>query len=290
MTYQGWECERVVSQGIEALVTLDVGPRVIRLGPVDGPNLFHESEKDRGQRGGDAYRSYGGHRLWVAPEDPEFTYTPENEPVEREDGWLCTQVNDYGLRKALRLTGSSEGFLVEHRVTNSGDTAYDLAPWCLTVMAPGGECVFRQEPAVPHGHSLLPARPLVLWTYTDMSDPRWTWGKRVVRLRHDASGGPQKVGALLSDGMAAYCLNGLTFLKRFECDPAGQYADMGCNFEVFTRHDMLEVESLGTLGRLAPGESAYHTEHWAVLEGSAPEGDDACAEWLGALAQRLSQP
>ena len=91
-------------------------------------------------------------------------------------------------------------------------------------------------------------------------------------------------------GMAAYCLNGLTFLKRFACDSAGQYADMGCNFEVFTRHDMLEVESLGTLGRLAPGESAYHTEHWAVLEGSAPEGDDACADWLGALAQTLSQP
>lgn len=290
MTYRGWECERVVSGGIEALITLDVGPRVIRLGPLGGPNLLHESEKDAGLRGGDVYRSYGGHRLWVAPEDPEFAYTPENEPVERDQGWLCTQVNRYGLRKAIRLTASDEGFVVEHRVSNEGKSTYDLAPWCLTVMAPGGECVFRQEPAVPHGESLLPARPLVLWTYTDMADPRWTWGSRIVRLRHDAAGGPQKAGALLTDGMAAYCLGGYTFLKRFGCDASASYTDMGCNFEVFTRHDMLEVESLGPLASLAPGNSAHHTEHWAVFEGTAPDGDEACAEWLGAMALRLPQP
>ena len=290
MNYQGWECARVESGGVEALVTLDVGPRVIRLGPVGGPNLLYESEKDRGLRGGDTYRSYGGHRLWVAPEDPQRTYTPDNERVEVADSWFCSAPNRFGLRKAIRVSPSEEGFVVEHRVGNEGSTPHNLALWCLTVMAPGGECAFRQEPHVPHGESLLPARPLVLWAYTEMDDPRWTWGRRTVRLRHDPARGPQKAGALLGDGLAVYSLAGRSFVKRFPTVVGAPYPDMGCNFEVFTRHEMLEVESLGPLVDLQPGESAFHTEHWAVVEGTAPAGDEACAEWLEDLASRLPQP
>lgn len=291
MHFHGWFCARFLSGDVEALVTLDVGPRVIRLGTVGGPNLMHVGEKDLGQRGGEAYRSYGGHRLWVAPEDPEFTYTPENEPVHvGDDGWMSSAVNRYGLQKAMRVSPAPFGFVVEHRISNEGTQTHELAPWCLTVMAPGGECVFPQEPLVAHGESLLPVRPLVLWAYTEMDDPRWTWGRRTVRLRHDSARGPQKAGARLTAGLAAYSLGGQSFVKRFPCDPSATYADMGCNFEVFTRHDMLEVESLGPLESLAPGQCVEHTEHWAVVPETAPQDDDACADWLESLAARVPRP
>lgn len=290
MNYQGWDCARFESGGIEALVTLDVGPRVIRLGPVGAPNLLHEDPEDRGMRGGDRFRLYGGHRLWVAPEDLEVTYAPDNERIELSDGWLCAPQDRAGFCKALKISPRDSGFLVEHRITNGGSRPMEIAPWCLTVMAPGGECVFRQEPHASHAESLLPARPLVLWAYTEMDDPRWTWGRRTIRLRHDAQRGPQKVGARLSDGLAVYSLGGRSFVKRFPCRDGANYPDMGCNFEAFTRQDMSEVESLGPLVRLEPGSAVFHTEHWAVVEEIAPREDEACAAWLAALAGRIPQP
>ncbi|HVL37926.1 MAG TPA: hypothetical protein VM328_00920 [Fimbriimonadaceae bacterium] len=293
--FGGWDrCLRLVSGKAEALVTLDVGPRVIRYGLIDGPNEFYQSPKDAGRTGGDEYRGYGGHRLWVAPEVPELTYVPENEPVEHqvEAEWhvFRSKPDRRGLQKELRLTPLSahNGFKIEHRVSNHGAATVEMALWALTVMAEGGECLFPQHPFVPHADRLLPVRPLVLWGYTDMSDPRWSWGRRVVRLRQDPQSGPIKVGALIQQGYAAYANHGNVFLKRFPYEEGAAYPDMGCNFETFTRHDMLEVESLGPLRQLAPGEVALHREAWYLEAGATPPGDDeACGDWLEALvAQR----
>lgn len=290
VSHGGWSCARVVSGEGEALITLDVGPRVIRLAPIGGRNLFHEDPSDAGQSGGDLFRMYGGHRLWTAPEDLGRTYAPDNHAVEvSEEGWISSAVERTGLRRAVRVERRGYGWRVEHRIANEGEQSIELAPWALSVMAPGGECVFPQEPHVPHGESLLPVRPLVLWSYTEMDDPRWTWGRRIVRLRHDRARGPQKVGARLSAGVAAYTLDGFTFVKRFACIAGATYPDMGCNFEVFTRHDMLEVESLGPVGVLTPGDVVEHTEHWALLSEPAPSEDDACAEWLESVIERLRE-
>src|SRR5947209_869066 len=85
VSYGGWDrCARIVSGQIEMIVTLEVGPRIIRLGQIGGPNEFVEYPDEMGKRGGDEYRSYGGHRLWIAPEEMPKTYFPDNAPVEYE--------------------------------------------------------------------------------------------------------------------------------------------------------------------------------------------------------------
>ncbi|MCO5296900.1 MAG: hypothetical protein M9921_08585 [Fimbriimonadaceae bacterium] len=287
VSYAGWSCARFESELGEALVTLDVGPRVIRLAPHGGCNLFHEVPEEAGVVGGEGFRAYGGHRLWTAPEDLARTYAPDNEAVQvDEDGWMSAAPDASGLRRSMRVSGVEGGWIVEHRVANESGSSIEVAPWALTVMAPGGTCVFPQEPFVPHGESLLPVRPLVLWAYTAMDDPRWTWGRRVVRLRQDPARGPQKVGARVSAGVAAYSLGEWTFVKRFPCIEGAAYPDGGCNFEVFTREDMLEVESLGPMATLALGASTTHTERWALARTSAPTEDEACAAWLAELARQ----
>jgi hypothetical protein len=296
VSYGGWQCARLTSGEVELLVTLDVGPRVIRLGVKDGPNELHESEKDRGKKGGSEYRSYGGHRLWIAPEHSTRTLQPENEPVEPEtegDIQIFRSAPDrFGLQKEIRIRSAGDGaFHLEHRITNTGPYALELAPWALTVMAAGGECIFPQPAFQSHSENFLPVRPLVLWSYTDMPDPRWTWGKHVVRLRQTAAETPQKVGALVDQGYAAYANHGNTFLKRFEYEPGADYADFGCNFETFTRHDMLEVESLGPMQVLNEGAYAVLHETWRLFRDQTPPADDAeCAEWLAALAKECPEP
>ncbi len=288
--YGGWQrCVRLVSGNFEALVTVEVGPRVIRFGEVGGPNALVEYPAQMGLTGGSEYRSYGGHRLWVAPEDAAVTYEPENEPVHayEEGGWACfrASLGAQRLEKEVRVRWEGEALRLEHRVTNRGEEVRTLAPWVLTVMAAGGECLWPQPEPKSHKDALLPAAPLVLWHYTDMADPRWTWGARVARLRHDPEAErPQKVGALVTQGYAAYANHGSLFLKRFPALEGAVYPDYGCNFETFTRHDMLEVETLGPLVELEPGATVTHPETWYLVPSQTPPAEDAaCAEWLEGL-------
>lgn len=279
VNYGGWpNCVRLTNGNIELIVTTDVGPRVIRFGFVGGQNLFHEVKEELGKTGGNEWRPYGGHRLWHAPEAMPRTYAPDNEPVQYTwDGrtLILTQPVEAstGIMKQIEITLSpSENHVkLVHRLTNKNLWDVEAAPWCLTVMAAGGRAILPQEPYRPHSEYLLPARPLVLWYYTDMRDPRWTWGSRYIQLRQDPTvpkddRGKQKVGMLNKQGWMAYGLKGEVFLKRYGYDPSATYPDYGCNTEVFTNADMLEMETLGPLSRIPAGGSVEHVEHWFLFK------------------------
>ena len=92
--YVGWKrALRVRWNSWELVAPLEVGPRILRLGPVGGPNLFFEDPAQLGQTGGNTWKIYGGHRFWTAPEN-EDSYTPDNEPVTLKelgsDGFCLT--------------------------------------------------------------------------------------------------------------------------------------------------------------------------------------------------------
>jgi len=56
------------------------------------------------------------------------------------------------------------------------------------------------------------------------------------------------------------------------------YPGMGCNTELFTNADMLEVESLGPLVALAPGKKVEHVEDWYLLAGVPPIANEAAVD------------
>ena len=281
------KCARIVSGKFEALVSLDCGPRVIRLGKIDGLNLF-KVFPDCGPLGDAGCKLYGGHRLWVGPEVAELTYHADNAPVvaSQNGGWstFASGLDPRGIRKVISIRRASGGFELVHRLTNECTATMEVFPWCLTVMAEGGECLFPLPTFASHSERVTPAAPLVLWSYTNLEDARWRLGPRVGRLRQ-ANAPPQKLGAMIRQGYAAYALEGQVFLKRFDFIEGARYPDMGCNFETFTKEDMLEVECLGPKVRLAPGESTELKETWSLLEGNPPEDDDECDAWLRMVAQ-----
>lgn len=272
LPYGGWKhCVRLSDGTTELIVTTDVGPRIIRYGFVGGQNFMKEYPAQLGKRGGTSWRIFGGHRLWTAPEERKRTYAPDNTPVEwswKKQVLTVRKPADEstGIAKEMRIRFDEGGYVhIRHRITNDGRRAVECAPWALTVMAPGGEAVFPMEPFAPHPKALLPVRSLVLWSYTDMSDPRWTWGRRDIRLRQDAGAkSPQKVGFLSRQGWMAYLLNREVFIKRHPFIPGAVYPDMGCNVETFTNDEMLELESLGPMINLLPGRHAEHAEQWRL--------------------------
>jgi hypothetical protein len=284
VSYAGWaNCFKLSNRAIELIVTSDVGPRIIRLATKGGQNLFKEFDDMVGRTGGDEWRIYGGHRLWHSPEAKPRSYCPDNSPVavkETADGLRVTQDTEpaTGIQKQIdvALDAARPHARITHRLINRGPWPVTLAPWALSVMAQGGTAIIPQAPYVSHEECLVPARPLVLWPYTNMSDERWTWGRKFIQLRQDPKARrPQKVGIGLTDGWVAYALKRQLFLKRFKHIPNAAYPDFGCSFETFTNAEMLEVETLGPLTTLEPGKAVQHVEHWFVFDGVAPGRSEA---------------
>ena len=294
MSYGGWpNCVRLSNAQVELIATTDVGPRIIRFGFIGGSNVLKEIPSHAGKTGGDVWRSYGGHRLWRAPEDVRYTYAPDNLPVASNwDGHslkLTQSADAAGLIKEIEIVLDPERSRVSllHRLTNRNQASVELGPWAVTVMAAGGRAILPHEPYRPHSESLLPVRSVALWSYTDMKDPRWTWGTRYIQLKQDpAAKVEQKLGLRNKLGWVACILDEGTFIKRFPFDPAARYPDMDCNFEVFTNDVILELESLGPMTRLAPGASVEHAEEWFLFPARVGEKEAAIdADLLPLVAQ-----
>lgn len=284
ISYNGWNhCLRIANTEIELIVTLEAGPRIIRCGFLNERNEFQEYPEQILLRNDGKYHSYGGHRLWAAPEIDGWTNHPDNNPVDWKqagDSFVFTAPPETGthLQKQLSVVLASDRNRIEvtHTITNRSTQDIVVAPWAISVMAPGGTAFIPQEPFIPHPQRVLPVRPLVLWSYTDMTDSRWTWGSRYIRLRQDASAkAPQKFGARISQGWAAYYNAHHLFVKQFPCFADASYPDFGCNAEFFTNNRMLEVESLGPLVTLTPGNSVSHKEIWHIFKDvTIPSSDD----------------
>jgi hypothetical protein len=138
------------------------------------------------------------------------------------------------------------------------------------MMAPGGVAISGFPPRGTHPKDLPATNPLVMWAYTDLSDPRWKFTRKYLTLRQDpANPNAQKLGMFNPDTWAVYVLRGEAFVKRTQADPAKTYPDFGCAFETFTNGDFLEIETLGPLSKAQPGQALEHVEHWSLHRGIA---------------------
>jgi hypothetical protein len=292
--YAGWRrCVRMANEKIELIATREVGPRIISFGFRGQGNELHENVPDLGKTGGKEWRPYGGHRLWHGPEAVPRTYAPDNEPVQvtvREDTVILSQNKEAstGIEKTMEVTLDplKPSASIVHRVTNRGLWPVTLSLWPLTVLAPGGTVIVPLGKYVPFPDQLVPARPLVLWSYTDLSDRRFQLGARYLRLRQDREAKlPQKFGACVDDGWAAYHRGEHLFVKTFaRPDRTKTYPDFGSNVEVFTNAEMIELETLSPLVELQPNGSAEHLETWTLIDRvSKALGDDELEAHVQAL-------
>ncbi len=269
------DCYRLSNGTAEVVVTTNVGPRVIRYALSGGPNNFAELPADTVTTEWGDWKPLGGHRLWHAPEAKPRSYSPDNDPVAfvpvGTTGIKLTQKVEprTGIRKEMQVELAATGtqVTVTHRLTNTGVWDVELAPWALTIVAGGGVTILSQEPFKSHDDYVLPARPMVLWHYTDLTDARWTVGKKYLCLKTDDKANyAQKIGIANKQGWAAYANAGRLFVKRFGYQEGAPYPDSGCNCETFTKGSFMEVESTGPLTKLAPGATVEYVERWYLFD------------------------
>ena len=283
--YRGWPNAYFLSNDVVELVVLaDVGPRVVRYALRGGENQFHEFADQAGLRGGNDFRLYGGHRLWAWPE-VERTYFPDNQPVEvgaTPSGATFTAPVETpspgtSLQKKISIQISERGTRVQlvHSITNLAVAPTQLAPWTPTVLRPGGRAIlpFPPRAAMDKDH-FQSVSPLTLWSFTDFTDSRWLLGQEFLQLiqQENPSGRfPEQMSGLFNPSeWGIYVRSGTAFLKRARVVPHAQYPDFGCNFELFTNSEFLELETLGPIVTLQSGDATHHTEHWWLFDGIPP--------------------
>ena len=88
-------------------------------------------------------------------------------------------------------------------------------------------------------------------------------------LRQDVNKGPTKIGLAHRMGWVAYLNSGTLFVKRFDFREGAVYPDWGTRYQTFTYQEMLEMETVGELVTLQPGQSAELNESWE-LHGNVP--------------------
>ena len=294
--YGGWEnCIRMSNGTVELIATTDVGPRIIRYGFVGKENFFYEDPKQLGKTNSDEWMAFGGHRLWLSPEGKPRSYHPDSKKVEayeKDGGVLLIQPveTDNGVQKQMLIKMAPTGSHVtlDHKLTNKNLWDIDVAPWTLTLMAPGGKAIFPQEPYFPHpdipdfpGQKIdkkyyLSVRTLVLWSYTNMADPRWTFLNKYIVLQQDTKATkPQKIGMSNKQNWGAYLNHGQMFVKKNVYKEGAEYPDHGCSFETFTNPVLLELEGLGPMAKLAPnGGSTDYREDWYLFDGVKADSTD----------------
>lgn len=255
-----------VSDGhMELAATLDVGLRLIHLSLCGMENLYYRQPADLsdGVFTDQGWRLLGGHRFWLAPES-ENSYWPETQPVSymlHENGITLTQCVDPWLHveKSIRLDFLPDGtLLLTQLAKNVSDTPLICALWGVNTLCGGtASADFSAESG---GYS--PKRMLSLWGQTNLGDPRVRFTRDRVAVTCAPLPDYFKIGLYSAGGELVHENLGQRFSIRTQPPAMAQCADGGANIEIFLHQRFMELETLGPLCTIVPGETASVQETW----------------------------
>lgn len=213
------------------------------------------------------YYLYGGHRLWKAPEDSFYNCPEDNVTVMEENDrvTLRNHVDDSGLQKEISFSLDENHVLLTHQLIWHGPEPIELAPWTITQLVLGGVAILPQS---SKREGTGPTRNFALFPYATITDSRLELHDDVILVHGYADQKFFKVGSYNSAGWAAYMLEKALFIKRFPVSDFRLLPDMGSNVETYVHDAYLELETLGKLTWLNPGESVTFEETWEVIPGA----------------------
>lgn len=275
--FEGHDAVALEDGPVRAVLVSGAGPRIASFASGGHPNLLAwlpgaGIDLADGRR----FSFYGGHRLWVAPEVPEWTYEPDDDPatMTRTGDAIRLEVGPVRvpLRKVLEVSIDGRRLVVDHTIINERDRPVALAAWAITQFTPGGTGIvpLPNAPADPHG--LQASRLLVGWPYTDFGDPLLGLGTDLITVTARRTT-PVKLGVELRRGWLAYVVGSTAFVKRSQHFVDARYPDLGASAECYCNDVFLELETLSPVWELPPGEGVQHRESWelvAVEPGATP--------------------
>ena len=218
------------------------------------------------------------HNSLIAPEIPKLTYIPDDRPVDtevKEARIDQTQPTDppTEIQKSWRIELDPDlaEVKIQHSLANRGDAPVDLAPWAITMLNPGGIGCIPLSEELEDEFGLQPNRQLVLWPYTEINSPCLSFTDRALFVNANMKEGALKVGSPNPPGWIAYSNNDMLFVKGSVFQAEKDYLDRSASSQIYYNPDLIELETLGPVTTLKPGESVGHREIWRIYpKGSWP--------------------
>jgi hypothetical protein len=274
-----------------------VGPRIIYCGAA-GPNgnVFHEFPDQQGKTGSPEWLNYGGHRLWHSPQEGYRPNQPDNDPVpyEIKDKTLVLTCHEEKATKVQKEIGISLApdeprVRIRHRIYNRGLWPIKLAAWALSVMREGGVEIL---PVPQEDTRFMPNYAICCWPWTRLNDKRFTFGEKYMILRHDSADEKWfKLGYRNTEGWGAYLTGGSMFVKIAPLVKGEEYPDYGSSFVTYADNLFVELESLGPLKTIEPGDYTEHVEDWYVFENiPIPSTENEIEEQITKPIRKIIEP
>lgn len=293
LSYHGWTgALRLRNEQVEVIVVPEVG-RVMSFRFHDGQNVLWEDVSLRGKRGdptGREWVNFGGDKTWPAPEAEWKTHTKREKwmPPPGFDGMpgrarregaaiVLTSTPDpfYGIRTSRRITlrGDDPIMVIETEYEKVSGAAMPVGIWVITQFR-DPVAVYLPVPAAsrfPDGH----------FRFRDTPWPQLTTGGGLIKVTRDPAAS-HKLGSdadrMLWVGAKEMCLVATTRAAGAE------YPDRGASAEVYTNPDpktYVELETLGPLATLAPGQRIQETNTYTLLRRREVNADADARRILG---------
>jgi hypothetical protein len=270
IVFQGHAAFEVVERGVRMVVVHDVGPRIAWFGHATNLLFWDDDEKHR--RG--EWKLYGGHRLWLTrpgADESEETYVPDNGAcLVRKTPHSIQVTTPLGvsmIERSLKVDLIDGAFRITHRIRNRGDMLWSGGAWALTCTQP----VRRTRYRIPLGDSTAAweATTLVIPTRwggshtSRLADPQFAFARDALVVRPSGIEGKRMLGA--PAGVLEMTDHRGMFRKHAPYVPHARYP-LATNVALYIgpNNFMVELETMGPLRTLAPGESLFHVETWTL--------------------------
>jgi hypothetical protein len=297
MEYENFgRCVRISNGIIDCVVTIEMGPRILRFGFIGEKNIFYNDLKRKYKRpsGGTSdknatYYLYGGHRLQIC-QSLQIDFSDNSPVVYSIPGESVTFMPPKLKKKEIQLAyeiimgKEASDIMIVHTAKNCSKEAMVLGLFPATVLESGGITVIPQN---QQPQTDLPNRTLNFWPDTDICDSRIFFGNRFLTVHQEIGNEkPLRIGTNNNPGWIAYAGNGFTLIKRFVPNAQAAYPDSGSCSEISLSPDYAELSTLSPIYQVQPGETIKHVENLFIRRSGTPpvfSNESEIGEWADQL-------
>lgn len=285
ITTNGYDnCIELKNTSTRLVLEPNAGGRVLYY-ELNGENVLYVDPEQDGftwQPGGDTLEMCGarfdiGPAIGMPKRVPFLQGKWEAEITGQLSARLTSPIDDrFGIQLIREFTlspGSSE-VTVTQTMVNVSDQEQRYYYWGRTFALGGGIALVpkNEHSRFPKGYVLYgPTKPANVIFYNPDDEPNIDVREGIVEVSNTPS--LPKFAFDCTEGWIAYLSeNNLLFITRFEIFPERQYADILANPSSiwYYKRMVCEIEPIGPLEIMQPGDSASFTEHWSLHEFQFP--------------------
>lgn len=252
-------CVLLSDTNIQAIITIDYGPRIVSVTTNSKTNLIYH-EKDT------QYNRCHGHKMRLTIDKPSNGLYCDNSPVmysPLDDGVKFTQTitEPFPLEVSMDIIPNNEtsSLMIVHSVLNKDKNPVKLAIYTETPLIHNGFLFVPQSNITEND---TPSKILTLWNNSKWTDSRLYLGEQYITVAVNDSTSKLKIGSNNTAGWCGYMNGTHSFIKRYIHNRTALYPFCHCSTHAVATDKYLSIQTSSPFYRIESLEIARHVENW----------------------------